>query len=191
MTISLDDEMIHKLLQSTWGGRLEIADAQCPGLRLRLGRTVRRWSLLHRNASGQRVRTTLGDWPVMSTSQARAAGEAVLAGRVYQITPLWRLVELYWTGKLSDQKQGGATHRTLSTHLLPLWERDVCTLRKDEILPLFSALAIWAPTHAERILAYTKAMFSWATREGLMNGNPLAKCKASEVSAEMKRSARF
>jgi hypothetical protein len=175
MTVCLDDELIYKLSQSTWSGRLELADAQCAGLRLRVGRTVRRWSLLQRNASGQRVRTTLGDWPVMSTSQA--------------ITPLWRLVELYWTGKLSDQKQGEATHRVLSTHLLPLWEQDVCTLRKDEILPLFSALAHWAPTHAERILAYTKAMFSWAVREGLMNANPLAKCKGSEVSAEGKRSA--
>jgi integrase len=66
-------------------GQVEHVDGACPGLRLRLSRSVATWCLNVRDADGKMRRFTVGQWPAMGLAQAREAARTmrgdVKAGR--------------------------------------------------------------------------------------------------------------
>lgn len=168
-----DDPMVQALLRDSAQPRRELSDAVAPGLRLRLGVNNAGWSFLYRNTSGRRARKLLGEWPVMSVDRARQAAVAASHGAELDGLCVWGLVELYWEARLAHQKRGASTQSSMLALLYPVIDRDVCTLRGHELRVLLGELAERAPTHARRTRAYVTAMFSWALREGLMDGNPL------------------
>ena len=72
--MKLTDSLIKHRLPSL--ERVELADADVPGLRLRLSGKRAQWSYMGR-VHGQRKRAALGDWPGLNVAQAREAARQV------------------------------------------------------------------------------------------------------------------
>ncbi len=76
-TIRLTEPAIAKALRDAAGSRLEVADATCPGLRLRIGAGgSATWLLGCRDVAGAARRFVLGRYPALGIAAARKAAKA-------------------------------------------------------------------------------------------------------------------
>ena len=73
MQMKLTEQLIKRRLPSK--DRVELADADVPGLRLRLSGKAAKWSYMGR-VSGVRKRVTIGDWPDLTVVEARDRARA-------------------------------------------------------------------------------------------------------------------
>ena len=186
-TGALSDERIEHLLQGSSRRRVELTDAAEPGLRFRLGPGGGRWSLLVRRGSGERRRIKLGAWPMMRTAHARAAARLYRrhepqAQRAELGVSLDELIALYAEERLPELSTGEKTLLSLNVLLGSLGDRPACTLTEDELAFQIASVGLRGPVHAQRALAYAKAMFAWALRKGLMTGNPAADMRVRRVT---------
>ena len=86
------------------------------------------------------------------------------------------LLVLYTERRLPELRSWETTYSSLLRFLSPLFDRPACTLTGGDLAQEMKAND-HAPAHAERALAYARAMFGWAVREGLMTGNPAVAIK--------------
>jgi integrase len=172
----LTDALIAEALSSPQrSGRLELADELEPGLRLRAGKRMARWSLLAPDPLGRDVDVGLGDWPAVSVSRAReTAGAIRRRGGDASGLRVRDLLERYADRHLSQLRRGPATYRTLRRGLESLLERQVEALTRRDVSQAIFHLAADAPVHANRALAYAKGLFSWSVAHGYMDANPAA-----------------
>lgn len=180
MALALTDEKIATLVAELGAGdRIELGDSTEPGLLLRAGPRGGRWSLRLREGQGLRPRVLLGSWPQLDVEAARAAAKthrdtAPADGRAPAAEALRVLLERYRRLRLSQLRSGGPTYRSLRHGLRDLLDRDVASITRRDISEAIFAVAETAPSHANRILAYTKALFGWAVGHGYLDANPAA-----------------
>lgn len=177
----LTDELLSEIrLPVTTENRLELCDGLESGLRLRLGSRGARWSLLRTNAAGKRSRVDLGSWPTMNVNEAREAARNVRryndrsAGSNSSVITIGDLLDRYSDSRIRQLRQGPSTLRTLRQLLEHLTARDARSITQRDIRTGVRCLANQAPIHANRSLAYCKALFSWAVEQGHMLNNPAA-----------------
>lgn len=160
--------------------RIELVDSVEPGLRLRAGKRGARWSLLMHRAVGDRIRIRLGCWPAVKVSNAREGARRMKRqiratfSQTEDALTVRDLLDLYYRRRLSQLRRGSRTLRSLEAGLGPLLERDALMITRRDIGGVVDRVADRAPVHANRTLAYIKALFSWAVGRGYLEINPAA-----------------
>jgi integrase len=179
----LPDVLTNEAIQAAWDGRqetgqIELQDGFEPGLRLRIGPRAASWSLLTRGPDAEKSRLPLGSWPKVGIEQARALAQAfkrtlhqLEADASAELT-VSGLLERYRKRRLEQLRKGRVMFRALEAALDPIKTRDVTTLTRREIGTIIDNMADRAPIHANRVLAYAKAMFSWAVGRGYLDDSP-------------------
>lgn len=178
--ISRPAELTEKTIQAAVsghsGGRIELADAREAGLRLRIGAAKATWSLLVRDGGGERIRLPLGQWPDLTLEGAREAARAQRGRRTGQggstLKSVDELLTAYETHKASQLKRWRSTMNSLRNACASILYRDPLTLTTREISEIVRAKSLAAPSHANRQLAYMRAMFGWGCNQGLLRHNP-------------------
>ena len=129
---------------------------------------------------GERARVPLGGWPKVGLEQARALAQGfkrtirqLEADADAELT-VSILMERYRTRRLRQLRKGAVIFRALEVALDPIKTRDVTSLTRREIGSVIDDMADRAPIHANRVLAYAKAMFSWAVGRGYIDQSPAA-----------------
>lgn len=177
----LTDEGVRKVLVALQSPeRLELVDAAVPGLRLRSGSAGARWSLLTKGPDGEKVRIPLGAWPKIDVAQARILAGALrstladLAKDDEAALSVRALLARYEARRLCQLRKGRVMKRALESTLAPILHRPVQDVTRREIGRLIDTVAERAPIHANRVLAYTKALFNWAVGRGYLEQSPAA-----------------
>lgn len=176
----LTDEAIEAILSTRPRQRMEVTDPLEPGLRLRFGAEGIAWSVLTYTLGGGRVRVPVGAWPAVRASEARAFALAFKASFQQARTPneaelsLRSLLDRYDTRRLSQLKKGRVIGRALRVTLESVLHHEASAVSRREISALIDDMADRAPTHANRVLAYAKAFFSWSVGRGYLEANPAA-----------------
>lgn len=174
MSTNLTDDFITALSGDRGKcSRKEYSDAIEPGLRIRVGARVCAWSLLVRdNAEARRI--NLGIWPKVTVDHARAAAREFRRREAAHssVRTVDELLELYDVRKARFLKRGPGTLRALRDILSDLRHIDLQKVTRRHVADAIAEKARYAPIQANRQLAYTKALFSWAVGQGLMFENP-------------------
>lgn len=166
--------------------RTEISDISCPGLVLRATPTGRKsFFAMLRTPTGLK-RTSLGSWPKMPLSEARAEvrrlreigspAEELLFNDIVE-----RFIEFQ---KERGRRSWKLQKRQLEIHVLPTFgHRPPHKIRTDDMFTLMKALDKKGPSVGENVFSILRRVFSWAERRGWVQGNP-----ATNVWADVQRS---
>jgi integrase len=159
--------------------RLELVDSREPGLRLRIGESTAKWSVLARGAAAARLRVPIGAWPTVGVEHARTMARALK--RTFAEAPeteaddsLGTLLDRYKLRRLVQLRKGAVIGRALESVLGPLRGRACAEVSRREIAEAIDQMAERAPIHANRCLAYAKAFFGWAVGRGYLEHNVAA-----------------
>lgn len=133
-----------------------------PGLRLRFqkGRVI--WVISRRRANGARVPLRIGVWPQLSIEAAcDAARIAKLQFAKHQGKPLKQrsiadLLTRYDLEKLSQQRSGASTRRSLGLLFRNYRDREVRSFTRHDLEVALGAIATTSQSHANRCLAYRR-----------------------------------
>ncbi len=194
----LTDAFIAKLTATA--ARIEIADARCIGLAIRVTATGAKSFSFKYRARGHGVqRVTLGSYPDLSLAKARAAAnkmrEAVVdgkdpatdrreertGGRTFGGLATRYLREHALRHKRPASAAGD--ERNLRLHVLPKWaKRDYLTIQRADVVKLVEGvIATGKDTLANRVHALVSKIFSFAVDAGLRTDNPCARMKQRGV----------
>lgn len=88
---------------------------------------------------------------------------------------LAQVAKLYGERRLTGLKSGAATAGSLNHLVQPLGDRLIQDVAREDILEVLGAIALDAPFHANRILAYGRSFFAWAVQHGYVDFNPMHK----------------
>lgn len=170
----LTDAMIETLRSSVGDGpRVEISDKMQKGLRLRLGPRSATWSMVL-EVDGKRTRHAVGDWPEVGAEEARRIARMVgqpQRGRAAPAT-VDALLADYAAVKAPTLRRERSTMNSLKDAISSIRNRHPATLSRRDIADIVARKAKFAPSHANRQLAYLKALFSWGVSQGLIDNNP-------------------
>lgn len=170
----LTDAMIETLRSSVGDGpRVEISDKMQKGLRLRLGPRSATWSMVL-EVDGKRTRHAVGDWPEVGAEEARRIARMVgqpQRGRAAPST-VDALLTDYAAVKAPTLRRERSTMNSLKDAISSIRNRHPATLSRRDIADIVARKAKFAPSHANRQLAYLKALFSWGVSQGLIDNNP-------------------
>lgn len=188
--------------------RDEIADAGCPGLYLRVGRSgTRSWSVRFRIAGrgeggmrGKPVNMPLGQYPLLSLEKARAAARAALepadrgddpraqrqaelrekAARNFE-TVAEKYVDLYAKPNLTKWRD---CERLLIERVVPVWRgRDIATLTRADAHDLLDDLSQQkGPAFAREVRKHLSGLFSWAADRGMIPASPVALMRRPDLA---------
>lgn len=170
----LTDAMIETLRRSAGDGpRVEISDRTQRGLRLRLGPRSATWSIFL-EADGKRSRHALGDWPEVGAEEARRLARMVGQPQLGRAVPATvdALLADYAAVKAPTLRRERSTMNSLKDAISSIRNRHPATLSRRDIADIVARKARFSPSHANRQLAYLKALFSWAVSQGLIDKNP-------------------
>lgn len=175
MSEDLSDALIQEVLKSVGAvARVELVDKAEPALRLRAGPRRAEWLVVTSEGSGAKVRREIGTWPQVGVRQAREKASAIATkgadGAVAET--LGELLESYRKRHLSQLRSGRGTYRSLRIGLGDLLGRELAIVSRRDLSDAMLDVAVRAPAHANRILAYAKGLFSWAVACGYMEANP-------------------
>jgi integrase len=184
-------------VQPPASGRLEIADARCVGLTLRVTHAgVKSWSLRFRDpTSGKLTRATIGDYPTSTLQMAReraldlkreiASGinpvekkrrdRATAATRTFQTLADRYIVE----HARRHKRTASADERSLRRHILPEWaKRPYNGIGRGDVIALCESVVSkgW-PIQANRVQALISKIFSFAIDAELVAVNPCTRLK--------------
>lgn len=172
----LTEAGIRAAIRAVSGARQEISDGAEKGLRLRIGPDAAAWSVLVRDGN-DRARLALGSWPEISIDEARSLARERREhfARRYSgsIHTVGHLLEQYERFRIPHLKRGRSTMQSLRDICSPLMFRDPHTLTRRDIARVINEKALTAPSHANRQLAYLRAVFSWAVKQGMLAHNPV------------------
>jgi len=180
-------------LRSPAKGRLELADAACRGLWLRVTATgTKTFAFRYRVRGVRRVeRSTLGKYPDVSLRDARARADKlraqIAAGknpsahkREASARSFAALAERYLTEHARRHKRTAAKdERNLRLHILPRWaERDFVSITRADVIALIERLvSAGKPVLANRVHALISGIFGFAMDVDLASANPAARLR--------------
>jgi integrase len=167
------------------GDRVELVDAKCAGLRLRLTPSGGAWALMCRDRQGQMRRFTIGAWPEKGISEARnearsvhgkvrqdgadpvaerrrerAIGKAAKAG----IGTLAALLALYERQRGGKLKAWGECRRRIASVFAPFLERPLAVLKAADLQ--LQADGWPAQQSAAAAVRYIRPVLKWAAQPG-------------------------
>ncbi len=153
----------------------------------------------YRTTDGRQRRATVGRWPGMTATAARAAAVklrssvdgggdplAAIQGRRGELS-FARLVDEFAERHLSKLPSGSETERMLRRDAVPmLGKMKASDVRKRDVIALFDQKAATAPVGANRLLTSISRVYNWALKRDLIEtGNPAALvAKAPERSRD-------
>lgn len=173
--------------------RQQIADDLIKGLYLIVQPTGKKsWTARYRHGGVQR-RVALGHYPVVGLAEARKlAGELLAQARAgadpaaevrkTARTPdktVAAVLDDYGNRKLTQLKAGALVKRELDRFVRAAWGgREIDAIARADVQALIDGIEKSGriPT-ANRVLAYTKAFFSWCEDKGIIADNPAQKVK--------------
>ena len=182
-------------------GRVEYADAACPGLHLRVtAKGTRSFSVMLRSR-GKLHRETLGKYPRMSLGEARKAALASVwaadEGLLDRGSPLTlqQLIDSYVERHLKPNARswkniraallGSSKHPSRLHHLL---SRKVSEVAKRDIIAVIDSVqAEGKPQAAVNLLRYIKMLFNWAADRDIVPANPFERIRPPARTRERDR----
>jgi integrase len=192
-------EIILRNLRAPAEGRLEVIDAGCRGLSLRVTpNDIRSWSYRYTGATGKPARMAIGTYPTIGLAEARKRADALrleLANGVDPVAAKRRqrleaqsgtktfghLAERYLQEHAFRHKRESSAEqdqRNITKHLLPYWgDRQYASIERAEIVERIEAIARTHPILANRMCALVSKMFSFAIDVGLMTTTPALRLK--------------
>ncbi len=194
MKMKLTATAIDKVKSPTQGERIEICDADMPGLRLRITQEARRYFVLYRNKEGRRQRYQIGD-TTMTPSEARKTAKGVLADvargkdpaaekRSGKVSTLEQFLDnLYEPWMTANRKGGKAVVDQIRSTFRPMLERP---LEKVSAWAIEKYLADQrkekkSTAYGDRGLGYIKTAMNRAVEWSILPVNPLLKVKRVRV----------
>jgi integrase len=188
-------------------GRLEIADSRCAGLVLRITAAgAQSWSYRYRNkATGRPVRVTIGPYPAVSLTAARAQADAMRQEVAGGGDPADRkrrdraeagtrsfgaLAERYLAEHSRRHKRSYvADERNLRKHILPRWRwRAYASIRRADVIELVEAVvSAGHGTLANRLQSLISGIFTFALDAGLVESNPCYRLRKRGVERAGRR----
>jgi integrase len=184
-------------LQPPAKGRLELADAACRGLWLRITAVgSKSFAFRYRARGARRVeRLTLGKYPDVSLRDARARADKlraqIAAGknpsahkREASARSFAALAERYLIEHARRHKRTAAKdERNLRLHILPRWaERDFASITRADVIALIERLVSTdKPVLANRVHALISGIFGFAMDVDLASANPAARLRKRGV----------
>lgn len=189
--------------------RYEIPDPALAGLYLVVQPSgVKSWALRYR-FGGRTAKLTLGRWPLLGLSDARAAASvavekiergrdpsaekkatkaARLDAQLAERDKIKTLVPLYAVRHLAMLKSGATVRRELDRHVVSAWgERDIQTITRRDVIDLLDEIAdSGRGITANRVRAYLGTFFTWAVEREVIAANPALSVKpvAKEISRD-------
>src|SRR5215204_4254805 len=177
--------------------RLEVGDGLLPGLYLVIQPSgARSWAVRYRHASKPR-KLTLGPYPVLDLSVARARAREALqvvalgrdpASEKQNTLKAARLaepgVDTYGAivatfldrhaRKKTKARTAEETERTFRLHVLPTWgERRIQAITRRDVIGLLDRIVDHgAPIAANRTLAAVRKLFNWALDRSIIESSP-------------------
>jgi len=183
-------------------GRAEFVDGLCPGLHLRVSiQGTRTFSAMFR-VNGKLIRETIGRYPRVSLSNARAAALDIMRtaqeganarerrSRAPCTVTYDELLEAYVEKHLKVNARSWRNIRSclLNRRMAPFMKRPVVTITRREIIDLCDAMvAAGTPQAAVNQLRYLKMMFNWAAGRDMTAHNPTTGVKPPAKSVERDR----
>jgi integrase len=184
-------------LRSPAEGRLELADAACRGLWLRITASgTKSFAFRYRARGVRRVeRLTLGKYPDVSLRDARARADKlraqIAAGknpsahkREASVRSFAALAERYLTEHARRHKRTAAKdERNLRLHILPHWaERDFGSITRADVIALIERLvSAGTPTLANHVHRLVSGIFGFGMDVDLVSANPAARLRKRGV----------
>ena len=167
------------------GYRLDWDDA-LPGLGLRTtANGVRAFIYNYRTELGRQRRATVGRWPTMTATTARAAasqlqakvtvgGDPVVAKQVRrEALTFAALVDEFANRHLVLKRSGKETERLLRIDAIPLLGSTKATeVRRRDLIELLERKAKMAPVGANRLASAISRMYRWAIKRDILEVNP-------------------
>ena len=177
------------------GSRIEIADARCIGLSLRVTAAgAKSFSFRYRpREGGNPQRVAIGDYPAVKLGKARAQADKMRAAVALGENPAEQRREQRSGGRsfnaLADrylaehakrhkkQSSADADERNLRLHVRPKWgKRDYKTIKRGDVIELVEGLiATGKHTLANRVQALISKIFSFAIDASLRDDHPCAR----------------
>ncbi|MBA3577316.1 MAG: tyrosine-type recombinase/integrase [Sphingomonas sp.] len=183
-------------------GRVEFVDALCPGLHLRVTiQGTRTFSAMFR-VNGKLIRQTIGRYPRVSLSNARAAALDMMRtaqdgadarerrSRAPCTVTYEELVEAYTEKHLKVNARSWRNIRSglLNKRMTPFLKRPVATITRREIIDLCDTMvAAGTPQGAVNHLRYLKMLFNWAAGRDMIVHNVTSGVKPPAKSVERDR----
>jgi integrase len=173
-------------------GRLEISDMRCAGLALRITPNgVKSWAFRFRDrTTGRPGRATIGQYPAVGLTAARASADAMRRDVANGINPAARkqqdratagakafgaLAERYLIEHARRHKRSyQGDERNLRKHVLPRWQnRPYASIKRGDVIELVEGLVTAGkPTLANRVQSLVSTVFTFAVDAGLVEFNP-------------------
>ncbi|MGA8695163.1 MAG: integrase arm-type DNA-binding domain-containing protein [Xanthobacteraceae bacterium] len=199
-TLPLTDTMI-RAAKADQNKRLEITDAKCQGLELRVtGTGAKSFAFQYRSRRGDNkvVRLTLGSYPDLSLASARtiadqhrkaiadgrdprdehkaavakSAAKAEGKGRTFD-----QVADLYLENYAKPRKSSWRNDKSLLRRARFKWGKlPIGTITDDDVAKLLDDIAAEAPVSANRIQSVLHKVFGWAKEPGrkYVTANPVA-----------------
>jgi integrase len=98
------------------------------------------------------------------------------------------LMVIYDAEVLSSHRSGASARRSLAPIVGPLAHKICHQLTAEDISPIVDPIALRAPVHANRMLAYLSAFCSWAMVHEQMDFNPMSWMERAVIEAPRERS---
>jgi integrase len=194
-TLPLTDTLV-KAAKSNGGKRLQITDAKCQGLELRISNTgTKAFAFKYRSKRDSKVvRLTLGSYPDLSLGKARSLVEShrrsIAEGGDPRDQKRVEMVQAIGEGLTFDQVANEYLEKYAKPHKLS-WRNDESYLRRarsrwrkmtigaitdDHVAALLDDIAAEAPVSANRTQSILHRLFGWAKEPGrkYVTINPVA-----------------
>ena len=179
-------------LQAPKSGRLEIHDAKCTGLVIRVTpAAAKTWSFRFRDPrSGVLTRATIGPYPEITLATARERAIDLRRGVASGINPVVakrrerELSQSRTFGALAERylneharrfkKSAAADERNLRLHIVPKWaKRRFDEIARADVIELCEGMvAAGTQTNANRVQALISKIFAFGVDAGLLTVNP-------------------
>jgi integrase len=192
-------EIYLQKLRAPSEGRLEVIDAQCRGLSIRVTpNDVRSWSYRYTGPHGKPARMAIGNYPAIGLADARrradglrgelANGADPVAARRRQrleaqsgAKTFKHLAERYLQEhafRHKSQRSAEEDQRNIKKHLLSYWgDRQYAGIDRADIVERIEAIARKHPIAANRVCALVSKLFSFAIDVGLTTTSPAMRLK--------------
>ncbi|WP_156041947.1 site-specific integrase [Bradyrhizobium sp. URHD0069] len=178
-------------------GRLEFTDLRCAGLTYRItANGARSWAFRFKSpATGAALRATIGAFPDIGLSAARAAADRLRAEVAEGTNPIERkrvkrasatersfaaVAERFMAEHSRRHKRSSdGDDRNLNLHILPRWRsRQIEDIRRADVIALAEELIREGkPVLANRVQALISSIFSFALDNEIVAANPCARLK--------------
>ena len=143
------------------------------GLYLRVRATGRRTWVLRRRVGGAWRVDTLGDWPALTTLNARRSASITETRQAAAVT-FGEAVETFYAEAIENvyRSSPGETKAYLTRDCASLASRRLDRVTRADLVQIVRAKTATAPNAAAKLLAIVKQFFQWATIGGLLEVDP-------------------